>query len=231
MKKAIVLVSGGMDSAVVAHMAKRDGFDVAALTFDYGQRHDVEVLASKLVAASVGARHVIHKIDLRSIGGSCLTTDAPVPAGGTPGVPATYVPARNTIFLAFALAWAEVLNVQDLFIGVNAVDYSGYPDCRPEYIDAFRSVARLATKAAVEGHGVRVHAPLLQMTKAEIIRAGISLGVDLGRTISCYAATREVTSCNTCDACCLRKKAFYEAGAVDPAPNAWARRFGRQIRT
>ncbi|HEV3225656.1 MAG TPA: 7-cyano-7-deazaguanine synthase QueC [Acidimicrobiales bacterium] len=217
---AVVLVSGGLDSATVAALARRDGFDVHAMSFRYGQRHAVELDAAAAVVASVGAReHHVVEIDLRAFGGSALTDSIDVPKGGVDGsaIPVTYVPARNTIFLSFALAWAEVLGAVDVFIGVNALDYSGYPDCRPEYLAAYERMARLATRAGVEGKDeLRIHAPLIHMTKAEIIRTGIALGVDYGTTISCYDPTEEGRACGECDACRLRMKGFAEAGVTDP---------------
>lgn len=223
-KPAIVLLSGGLDSATVAAIAQRDGFTVNALSFEYGQRHSAELEASKRVASALDlAEHRIVPIDLRAFGGSALTDDIDVPkdrddAAMSEGIPVTYVPARNTIFLSFALAWAEVLGSADLFIGVNALDYSGYPDCRPEYIEAFQTMARLATKAGVEGHGVTIHAPLMHLTKAEIITQGTSLGVDYGLTVSCYDAHDDGTACGHCDSCLLRAKGFREADVADPTP-------------
>jgi 7-cyano-7-deazaguanine synthase len=220
MSGAVVLVSGGLDSATVAAMARRDGFDVCALSFRYGQRHAVELDAAVIVAAAVGAvEHRIIDIDLRAFGGSALTADIAVPKGGVDpsAIPVTYVPARNTIFLSFALAWAEVLGVDDIFIGVNALDYSGYPDCRPEYLAAYEAMARLATKVGVEStQQLRIHAPLVEMTKAEIVRAGVELGVDYSMTISCYDPSAVGAACGECDACRLRQKGFADAGIDDP---------------
>jgi 7-cyano-7-deazaguanine synthase len=217
---AVVLVSGGLDSATVAAMARRDGYGAYAMSFRYGQRHAVELEAAAAVAATVGAiEHRVVDIDLRAFGGSALTDDIDVPkAGVDPStIPVTYVPARNTIFLSFALAWAEVLGVDDIFIGVNALDYSGYPDCRPEYLAAYEAMARLATKAGVTSDQVlRIHAPLIDMTKAEIIRAGLDLGVDYSITISCYDPSNDGGACGECDACRLRQKGFVEAGIADP---------------
>ena len=217
---AVVLLSGGLDSATVAAIAQRDGFDVFAMSFRYGQRHAVELDAAARVAADLGVReHRIVDIDLRAFGGSALTDDIDVPKDGvdTSTIPVTYVPARNTIFLSFALAWAEVLGVSDIFIGVNALDYSGYPDCRPEYLAAYQAMARLATRAGVEGTApTRIHAPLVDLTKAEIIRRGVDLGVDYSTTLSCYDPTAEGAACAECDACRLRAKGFAEAGVVDP---------------
>jgi 7-cyano-7-deazaguanine synthase len=219
---AVVLLSGGLDSATVAAIAAADGFDVHALSFRYGQRHAVELDAAAKVAAHVGAvEHRIVDIDLRAFGGSALTADVPVPKGRAVAeaddIPITYVPARNTIFLSFALAFAEVLESSDVFIGVNALDYSGYPDCRPEFIAAFEAMARIATKAGVEGtQHLRIHAPLLDMTKADIIRKGTSLGVDFAMTLSCYDPSDDGAACGACDACQLRARGFAEAGIVDP---------------
>jgi len=212
--RAVILLSGGLDSATTLAIAKREGFDCYALSFRYGQRHAAELDAARRVAKSLGAaKHVILDIDLREFGGSALTDDIAVPKDRTPdsSIPVTYVPARNTIFLSFALAWAEVLGAQDIFIGVNALDYSGYPDCRPEYIAAFQQLADLATKAGVEGSRLRIHAPLIRMTKAEIIRKGTELGVDFDLTLSCYDPSPAGKPCGRCDACQLRAKGFAEA--------------------
>ena len=221
---AVVLLSGGLDSATVLAIARRDGFDPYALSFRYGQRHAVELSAAGRVAEALGAvRHVVVPIDLSLFGGSALTADVDVPKDRAEdemshGIPVTYVPARNTVFLSIALAWAEVLGAFDLFVGVNAMDYSGYPDCRPEYVAAFEALANLATRAGVEGTGrFRVRAPLLSMTKAGIIRAGLALGVDYGLTVSCYDPSPEGAPCRRCDACLLRAKGFREAGVADPA--------------
>lgn len=221
--KAVVLLSGGLDSATALAVAREEGFSPYALTFRYGQRHGIEIEAARRVAAKMGvARHLVADIDLRLFGGSALTSDVPVPkdrrAGEmAQGIPVTYVPARNIIFLSFALAWAEVLESSDIFIGVNAVDYSGYPDCRPEFLEAFEHVAHLATKAGVEGRArIRIHAPLLLLSKAEIIRRGLALGVDYGLTFSCYDPDPRGRSCGRCDACRLRWKGFAEAGHNDP---------------
>jgi len=214
MKRAVVLLSGGLDSATTLAIARADGFDCYALSFRYGQRHAAELDAAKRVAKSLGTtEHVTLDIDLRQFGGSALTSDIPVPRDREldDTIPVTYVPARNTIFLSFALAWAEVLGAQDIFIGVNALDYSGYPDCRPEYIAAFQRMAGLATKAGVEGSGVRINAPLIRMTKAEIIRKGLELGVDFDMTLSCYDPSPAGEPCGRCDACQLRTKGFAEA--------------------
>ena len=216
-RAAVVLVSGGMDSAVVLAIAREQGYAVYALSVRYGQRHTSELDAAARVAASLGA--VAHKtvaVDLRSIGGSALTDDIDVPEAGGPGIPVTYVPARNTIMLSLALGWAEVLGSADLFCGVNAVDYSGYPDCRPEFIAAFEKLANVATKAGVEGAGLRVHAPLLRLSKAEIVREGLRLGVDFAQTVSCYRADADGRACGHCDACRLRAEGFAAAGVADP---------------
>ncbi len=217
MKKAVVLVSGGMDSAVVLAIAKSRGFTPYALSVRYGQRHTSELDAAANVAALEGAaEHKIVSVDLRAIGGSALTDDIEVPEAGGEGIPVTYVPARNTIMLSIALGWAEVLGAQDIFCGVNAVDYSGYPDCRPEFIEAFQTLANLATKAGVEGRTMHVHAPLQYLSKADIAREGIRLGVDFARTVSCYRADEQGRACGHCDACRLRAAGFAEAGVSDP---------------
>lgn len=210
-KKAVVLLSGGLDSATTLAIAQKEGFECHALSFDYGQRHKSELLAARAVAESQGAfEHRIATLDMGFIGGSALTDmNMPVPEGGTTGIPTTYVPARNTVFLATALAWAEVLGALDLFIGVNAVDYSGYPDCRPAFLQAFEALANLATKAGVEGDSFHVRAPLLNLSKAAIIKAGLALGVDYAKTVSCYAPTGGSGGgrpCGACDACRLRAK-------------------------
>ena len=222
-KPAVVLLSGGLDSSTVVAMAQHDGFDVYGLSFSYGQRHSVELEAAKRVAAAAGlVQHQIVPIDLRAFGGSALTDDIDVPkhddaADMDEGIPVTYVPARNTIFLSFALAWAEVLGAADVFIGVNALDYSGYPDCRPEFIEAFQAMGRIATKTGVEGQTeLTIHAPLMQMTKAQIVAAGTELGVDYGLTISCYDADDEGRACGRCDSCHLRRRGFTDAGITDP---------------
>ena len=222
MKPAVVLVSGGMDSAVVLAIARERGFAPHALSVRYGQRHTSELDAAARVAHALGAAaHKIVHVDLRSLGGSALTDDGidvPVDSDGHVigvGIPSTYVPARNTIMLSVALGWAEVLGATDLFCGVNAVDYSGYPDCRPEFIAAFESLANLATKAGVEGAGFRVHAPLMRMSKADIVREGLRLGVDFAQTVSCYQADADGRACGHCDACRLRAEGFAVAGAPD----------------
>lgn len=223
-KKAVVLVSGGLDSATVLGIAQEEGFDVGAITFRYGQRHGVELEAAKEVIAAAGVvDHVEIEIDLRRIGGSALTADIDVPKGRdvaemSGGIPITYVPARNTVFLSFALAWAEVLEADHIFIGVNALDYSGYPDCRPEYVAAYEGMANLATKRAVEGQRLTIHTPLIDLTKAQIISRGLELGVDYGLTRSCYDPTPEGAACGECDSCQLRLKGFAENGLDDPAP-------------
>ena len=223
MRKAVLLLSGGLDSTTLLAHALRDGFDVHAMTFRYGQRHAVEIRAARRVAEHFGVRdHVIVDIDLRTFGGSALTSDAAVPkdrdlSHAGDGIPITYVPARNTIFLSFALAWAEVLEAQDIFIGVNALDYSGYPDCRPEYIASFEHMANLATRGGVEGtNPIRLRTPLIDLTKAQIIRLGLSLGVDYSITQSCYDPDPEGRGCGHCDACQLRLKGFAEVGLPDP---------------
>lgn len=220
-RNAVVLVSGGMDSAVTMAMARDRGFAVYGLSVAYGQRHQSELAASERVCRMLGA--VAHKtvgVDLRSIGGSALTADIDVPEDAVDGdaghVPVTYVPARNTIMLSVALGWAEVLGAADIFCGINAVDYSGYPDCRPAFLDAFQRLANLATVAGVEGAGIRVHAPLMSMSKADIAREGARLGVDLGQTVSCYQADAEGRACGHCDACLLRAAGFRDAGLIDP---------------
>ena len=216
-RKAVVLVSGGMDSAVTLALAREQGFACHALSVDYGQRHMSELAAATRVANLLGA--VDHKtvhVDLRSIGGSALTADIDVPTHGSSGIPVTYVPARNTIMLAVALGWAEALGAADIFCGVNAVDYSGYPDCRPEFIEGFERLANLATKAGVEGAHLRVHAPLIRLSKADIVREGARLGVDFAATVSCYQADAEGRACGECDACRLRAEGFAAAGVADP---------------
>ena len=216
-KPAVVLVSGGMDSAVVLAIAREQGFACHALSVRYGQRHTSELDAAARVAQALGAvQHKTVHVDLRSIGGSALTDDIDVPEAGGPGIPVTYVPARNTIMLSVALGWSEVLGGTDLFCGVNAVDYSGYPDCRPEFIAAFEHLANLATKAGVEGAGFRVHAPLMRMSKADIVREGLRLGVDFAQTVSCYQADADGRACGHCDACRLRAEGFAAAGVADP---------------
>ncbi|MCM2359169.1 MAG: 7-cyano-7-deazaguanine synthase QueC [Geobacteraceae bacterium] len=218
-KKAVVLYSGGLDSTTCLAIARAEGFEPYAMSFAYGQRHKTELEVAKANAKPMGAvEQLVVEFDLRKVGGSALTSDIAVPKDGVGSdIPVTYVPARNTIFLSFALGWAEVLGAFDIFIGVNALDYSGYPDCRPEYITAFETMANLATKAGVEGTGrFKIHTPLIQLTKAEIIRRGLALGVDYGRTHSCYDPTPEGLACGLCDSCRLRLKGFAEAGVEDP---------------
>ena len=220
MKKAVVLLSGGLDSATVLAVARRDGYACHALSFDYGQRHAAELDAAARVAKALGATaHKTVRLDLTAFGGSALTDRSiAVPDKPSEGIPVTYVPARNTVFLAMATGWAEVLGASDLFIGVNAVDYSGYPDCRPEFVAAFEHVAKLGTKAGVEGADWRIHAPLMQLSKAEIIRLGAVLGVDYGLTLSCYSADAAGRACGVCDSCRLRRQGFHDAGVPDPTP-------------
>jgi 7-cyano-7-deazaguanine synthase len=218
-RKAVVLVSGGMDSAVTVAIAREQGFQVHALSVAYGQRHGSELEASGRVSRMLGAvEHKVVQVDLRSIGGSALTADIDVPldAAGGDAIPVTYVPARNTIMLSIALGWAEVLGSSDIWCGVNAVDYSGYPDCRPAFVEAFERLANVATKAGVEGAGIRIHAPLMAMGKADIAREGQRLGVDFAQTVSCYQADAEGRACGHCDACLLRAQGFREAGLPDP---------------
>ena len=229
MPPAVVLLSGGLDSATVLAIARHEGFTPFALSFRYGQRHGHELAAARAVARALGAEeHREVTVDLAQFGGSALTGDLAVPRHRDPaaigaGIPVTYVPARNTVFLALALAWSEVLGAADIFIGVNALDYSGYPDCRPEYIAAFEQMARLATRAGVEGTPVRIHAPLIHLTKAGIIARGLALGVDYGLTHSCYDPEADGAACGACDACLLRLRGFAEAGVRDPARYAASR--------
>ena len=227
MKKAVLLLSGGLDSTTMMAFAVREGFEVHAMTFRYGQRHSTEIEAARRVARAYGVSdHVVVDIDLRTFGGSALTSDIAVPKGRDDdsiahGIPITYVPARNTIFLSFCLAWAEVLGATDIFIGVNALDYSGYPDCRPEYVAAFETMANLATRSGVEGTTrMRIQTPLLHLSKRQIVELGLSLGVDYSVTSSCYDPAANGAACGQCDACHLRLKGFAEAGAEDPAPYA-----------
>jgi 7-cyano-7-deazaguanine synthase len=222
-KNAVVLVSGGLDSATTLAIAISKGFAAHALSVDYGQRHQIELQAAQRVSATLGAvRHLTVKVDLRAIGGSALTADLPVPVDRpaeamASGIPITYVPARNTVFLSLALGYAETLNAFDIFIGVNAVDYSGYPDCRPAFVEQFQSLANVATKAAVEGQGVfHLHAPLIAMTKAQIIQTGARLGVDYGLTLSCYSPDAQGRACSRCDSCQLRRQGFHDANVPDP---------------
>lgn len=218
MPHAVVLLSGGLDSATCLALAREQGFDITALSFDYGQRHNAELAAARRVAAAMGVRdHRVMRLDLGLIGGSALTDkDIAVPEEASEGIPVTYVPARNTVFLAFALGLAEVTHAQDIFIGVNAVDYSGYPDCRPEFIDAFATLANLATKAGVEGECMRIQTPLISISKADIIRTGLRLGVDYSLTVSCYQADQDGRACGRCDSCRLRRQGFEAAGVADP---------------
>ena len=225
MNRAVVLLSGGLDSATTLAICAREGFEAHTLSFEYGQRHHIEVLAAKRVAESLGVRdHRIAQIDLRVFGGSALTDEIPVPKDrdqkDASSIPITYVPARNTIFLSYALAWCEVLGAADIFIGANAVDYSGYPDCRPEFISAFEALAGVATKAGVEGTSFRIHAPLLAMSKAQIVEAGARLGVDFALTHSCYDPTPDSLACGRCDSCRIRLEGFRQAGRKDPIPYA-----------
>jgi 7-cyano-7-deazaguanine synthase len=222
MKRAVVLLSGGIDSTTTLAIAIADGYETYALSFDYGQRHRIEAEAARRVANSVGAKeHRVAKIDLRIFGGSALTDDIDVPKQRSEteiarGIPVTYVPARNTIFLSYALAWAEVISAADIFLGVNAIDYSGYPDCRPEFIEAFVNLANLGTRAGVEGRRFQIHTPLIKFSKAEIIRKAVDLDVDLSLTHSCYDPSAEGFACGECDSCLLRLKGFREAGIKDP---------------
>jgi 7-cyano-7-deazaguanine synthase len=217
-KKAVILVSGGLDSTTVLAMGKAQGYACYSLSFDYGQRHRAELLAAQRSAAAIGVvEHKQVSLDLRSIGGSALTdANIAVPEDAPTGIPVTYVPARNSIFLAIALGWAEVLDAQAIFIGINAVDYSGYPDCRPEFIAAFAHLATLATKAGVEGRPLEIHTPLLHMSKAEIVQQGLALGVDYSASVSCYQADDQGRACGRCDSCRLRAKGFADAGVADP---------------
>lgn len=218
LKKAVVLLSGGLDSATVLSMALAQGFHCYCLSVNYGQRHSVELMAARLIAARLGAQeHRVMGVDLAAIGGSALTDlDVPVPESPGTGIPVTYVPARNTLFLALALGWAEVLGATDIFVGVNAVDFSGYPDCRPEFLSAFEYLAQLATKSGVEGARFQIHAPLLHLSKADIIRVGIARGVDFSQTISCYQADPGGRACGKCDSCRIRAAGFLNAGVADP---------------
>ncbi|MEH6570074.1 MAG: 7-cyano-7-deazaguanine synthase QueC [Halioglobus sp.] len=217
-KRAVILVSGGLDSTTVLAMAKKEGYDCYTLSFDYGQRHKAELYAAERVSQTLGdVEHKVVNLNLDSIGGSALTdTSIAVPEEETPGIPITYVPARNTVFLSIALGWAEVLGSKDIFIGVNAVDYSGYPDCRPEYIAAFETMANLATRAGVEGDKLTIHTPLMDWGKGEIIKVGMGLGVDYALTVSCYQATDDGLACGVCDSCRLRAQGFSDAGVKDP---------------
>ncbi|HBO5933836.1 TPA: 7-cyano-7-deazaguanine synthase QueC [Pseudomonas aeruginosa] len=219
-KKAVILLSGGLDSATVVAMAKADGYACYTMSFDYGQRHRAELQAAERVARQLGViEHKVIGLDLNGMGGSALTDESiAVPESPSAGIPVTYVPARNTVFLLLALGWAEVLDARDIFIGVNAVDYSGYPDCRPEFVEAFERMANLATKAGVEGNGFRIQAPLQYLSKAQIIQAGVARGVDYGLTVSCYQADEQGRACGKCDSCRLRADGFAAAGISDPTP-------------
>jgi 7-cyano-7-deazaguanine synthase len=228
-RKAVVLLSGGLDSTTALAIAAAQGYEIYAMSFQYGQRHELEIESARKVAGAAGvAKHLVVDFDMRSIGGSALTDEIEVPKDrlnneAATEIPVTYVPARNTIFLSFALAWAETLGAEDIFIGVNALDYSGYPDCRPEYIESFERMANLATKAGVEGRlRLKIHTPLIAMTKAQIIKMGLELGVDYSLTHSCYDPSRDGLACGRCDSCLLRLKGFAEAGARDPLPYASA---------
>ncbi|MBN1760075.1 MAG: 7-cyano-7-deazaguanine synthase QueC [Chitinispirillaceae bacterium] len=222
MKKAVILLSGGIDSATCCGIARRDGYELYTMSFRYGQRHYVELEAAEQLARYFNvAYHSVVNIDLRAFGGSALTSETAIPKNRVPSgeendIPVTYVPARNTIFLSFALGWAEVLDSRDIFVGVNAVDYSGYPDCRPEFIAAYQNMARLATRAGVEGRGVTIHAPLQELSKGEIIRLGDTCGVDYALTHSCYDPAPDGGACGECDSCLIRKRGFEEAGVADP---------------
>ncbi len=217
-KKAVILVSGGLDSTTALAIARNQGYDCYTISFDYGQRHRAELVAAAITASALGSQeHKVIKLDLGAIGGSALTdTNIDVPEEETGGIPITYVPARNTVFLSIALGWAEVLGAQDIFIGVNAVDYSGYPDCRPDYIAAYEAMANLATRSGVEGEKLSIRTPLISLTKAEIIQQGMALGVDYSLTVSCYQATDAGEACGKCDSCRLRKIGFQQAGVADP---------------
>ncbi|EPL09167.1 7-cyano-7-deazaguanine synthase QueC [Pseudomonas sp. CF161] len=220
LKRAVILLSGGLDSATVVAMARAEGYSCYTMSFDYGQRHRAELQAAERVARDLGVvEHKVIGLNLNGIGGSALTDSAiAVPEAPSEGIPITYVPARNTVFLSLALGWAEVLGARDIFIGVNAVDYSGYPDCRPEFVEAFERMANLATKAGVEGQGFRIQAPLQNLSKAEIVKAGVKLGVDYGLTVSCYQADDQGYACGKCDSCRLRAEGFSAAGITDPTP-------------
>ena len=216
-KRAVVLLSGGLDSVTALAIAKKQGFECYTLSFDYGQRHEAELNAAAKLSEQVGAvQHKVINIDLKAIGGSALTDDIAVPEQQQDGIPVTYVPARNTVFLSVALGWAEVLAAEAIFVGVNAVDYSGYPDCRPEFIAAFENLANLATKVAVEGQKLTIHAPLIEMTKADIIKTGTELGIDYSQTVSCYQADEQGRACGRCDSCHFRRQGFEQAGLADP---------------
>lgn len=216
-KKAVVLLSGGLDSITALAIAKAEGYNCYTISFDYGQRHKTELTAAQKLAEKTGVQaHKVIQIDLRTIGGSALTDEIDVPETEQSGIPVTYVPARNTVFLSIALGWAEVLNAEAIFVGVNAVDYSGYPDCRPEFIQAFEKLANLATKSAVEGNPLYIRAPLMKLSKSEIIQRGTELGIDYSETISCYQADAQGRACGKCDSCRLRRQGFLDAGVADP---------------
>ncbi|MBL1458549.1 7-cyano-7-deazaguanine synthase QueC [Methylophaga sp.] len=216
-KRAVILLSGGLDSVTALAIAKAEGYECFSISFDYGQRHKTELLAAENLAKKAGvASHKVIQIDLRAIGGSALTDDIDVPETEQQGIPVTYVPARNTVFLSIALGWAEVLNAEAIFVGVNAVDYSGYPDCRPEFIDAFEKLANLATKSAVEGCAIYIKAPLMHLSKSEIVKRGTELGIDYSETVSCYQADAQGRACGQCDSCRFRRQGFIDAGIADP---------------
>jgi len=218
-KNAVILFSGGLDSTTCLALAKKEGFDCLALSFSYSQRHSSELIAAKKIADKLGVKHQVFHIPINQFAGSALTDDqisVPETHGASDGIPSTYVPARNTIFLSVALGWAEVTDAQDIFVGISSVDYSGYPDCRPEYLNAFQNLANLATKAGVEGRSLQIQAPLIHLSKADTIRLGIDLGVDYSQTVSCYQANENGEACGKCDSCGLRKKGFEEAGVDDP---------------
>jgi 7-cyano-7-deazaguanine synthase len=216
-KRAVILLSGGLDSVTALAIAKAEGYECFTISFDYGQRHKTELFAAENLAKKSGvASHKVIQIDLRAIGGSALTDDIDVPETEQQGIPITYVPARNTVFLSIALGWAEVLNAEAIFVGVNAVDYSGYPDCRPEFIDAFEKLANLATKSAVEGCAIYIKAPLMHLSKSEIVKRGTELGIDYSETVSCYQADAQGRACGQCDSCRFRRQGFIDAGLADP---------------
>lgn len=216
-KRAVILLSGGLDSVTALAVAKVEGYECYSISFDYGQRHKTELIAAERLANKMAVHtHKVIQIDLRAIGGSALTDDIDVPEKEQQGIPVTYVPARNTIFLSIALGWAEVLNAEAIFVGVNAVDYSGYPDCRPEFIDAFEKLANLATKSAVEGSAIYIKAPLMYLSKSEIVKRGTELGIDYSETVSCYQADAQGQACGQCDSCRFRRQGFIDAGLADP---------------
>ena len=216
-KRAVILLSGGLDSVTALAIAKAEGYECFSISFDYGQRHKTELVAAENLAKKANVvSHKVIQIDLRAIGGSALTDDIDVPESEQKGIPVTYVPARNTVFLSIALGWAEVLNAEAIFVGVNAVDYSGYPDCRPEFIDAFEKLANLATKSAVEGSAIYIKAPLMHLSKSEIVKRGTELGIEYSETVSCYQADAQGRACGQCDSCRLRRQGFIDAGLADP---------------